>query len=274
MPKAKIDKAPHLWWSASEARAVLDIAGFYAGRRKLRQLPKGDGHSVLVIPGFLSGDSSTLQLRGLLRDLGYRVYGWRQGTNTVFNDGVMDRLEKRLDYIYKRTKTKVSLIGWSLGGVYARELAKRAPGKVRLVISMGSPISGNFNHTPAFRIYTAMNGTPDASQWEFFKTLKEAPPVPTTSIYSKSDGVVAWRNSIQAEADGFQTENIRIRAAHLGMGSNVDVMKILADRLAQPEGEWKPYVPPVKDKKAKAAKVNAKPQKKPKASRRKPVKAS
>jgi len=241
MAKAKIDKAPWLWWSASEPRALLDVAGFYMSRKKLRQLPKGDGHSVLVIPGFLSGDGTTLQLRGLLRDLGYRVYGWRQGQNTVFNSGVMDRLEKRLDYIYKRSGKKVSVIGWSLGGVYARELAKKSPDKVRLVISMGSPISGNFNHTPAFRIYTAMNGNPDDLQWEYFKTLKDAPPVPTTSIYSKSDGVVAWRNSIQAEVKGFQTENVRIHSAHLGMGSNVDVMKVLANRLAQPEGEWTPY---------------------------------
>ena len=146
----------------------------------------------------------------------------------------------RVEDLYERTGGKISIVGWSLGGVFARELAKMMPEKVRLVISLGSPISDDRNHTNARRLFEMLNGKePEPLQDGNFKNLAEAPPVPTTSILTKTDGVVHWRGSVQAE--GEQTENIEVYASHCGMGANPSVAYAIADRLAQPEGEWKRF---------------------------------
>jgi pimeloyl-ACP methyl ester carboxylesterase len=135
---------------------------------------------------------------------------------------------------------KVSLIGWSLGGVFAREIAKAMPDKVRLVISLGSPITNDRGHTNARRLFEKLNGEePEPVKAGRFRDLETAPPVPTTSILTKSDGIVAWRGSVQHGGD--QTENIVIPASHCGMGVNPVAMVAIADRLAQAEGKWRPF---------------------------------
>jgi len=141
-----------------------------------------------------------------------------------------------------KTGGKISIIGWSLGGVFARELAKQMPDKVRHVITLGSPISDNRNFTNARPIFEAINGKkPEPMKSGKFKKLADAPPVPTTSILTKADGVVHWRGSVQHPGDNPQTENIEVFASHIGLGVNPAVMYAIADRLAQPEGEWKPF---------------------------------
>lgn len=226
---------------AEPGRAVGELASFYALRPLLGMMPKGDGHGVLVLPGFMASDRSTRPLRSLLDDLGYETAGWGLGRNVRVDEARVEAMADCVDELFERTGgRKVSLIGWSLGGVFARELAKMMPEKVRLVISLGSPISDDRNHTNARRLFEYLNGKePKVMQNGNFQKLAEAPPVPTSSILTKTDGVVHWRGSIQAEAK--DTENIEVYASHCGMGANPSVAYVIADRLAQPEGEWKPF---------------------------------
>ena len=225
-----------------EARAVFELAAFYATRPLLTMLPRGDGHPVLVLPGFLASDHSTVPMRSLLNDLGYDAYGWELGRNVRIDNSRVAEMEKRLLAIHRQTGRKVSIIGWSLGGVFARELAKMHPEAVRLVISLGSPIRNDRNHSNASGTFEYLNGKkPEPIRYGKFKGLHNAPPVPTTSILTKTDGVVHWRGSVQHPQG--QTENIEVRASHLGLGINPSVMIAIADRLRQPEGQWKPFAP-------------------------------
>ncbi len=228
---------------AEPSRALVELASFYALRPAMSLLPKGDGHGVLVLPGFMASDSSTRPMRSLLSGLGYDVQGWNLGRNVRVDNGRVDAMKLCLEAMHERTGGKVSIVGWSLGGVFARELAKMMPDKVRLVISLGSPISDDRGHTNAARLFEWLNGKePEPVQQGMFTGLNIAPPVPTTSILTKTDGVVAWRGSVQAKTHPVeQTENIEVLASHCGLGVNPSVMLAIADRLSQPEGAWHPF---------------------------------
>lgn len=237
---AQAAKPPHLFWTLAEGRAVVELGAFFALRGALSMLPKGDGHSVLVLPGFLASDRSTKPMRDLLNSLGYSAHGWDMGRNIRIDNARESAMNALLDRLHGESGRKVSIIGWSLGGVFAREIAKNAPDKVRQVISLGSPISNDRGHTSARRLFERLNGPePEPLQQGRFRNLDEAPPVPTTSILTKSDGIVAWRGSVQKP--GPQTDNIEVVASHCGLGVNPMVMYALADRLAQAEGEWRPF---------------------------------
>lgn len=227
------------------SRALGELAAFCALRPLLSFLPRGDGHGVLVLPGFMASDSSTMPMRHLLSQLGYEVTGWGLGRNLKVNSVRMEAMRRCVSELYDKSGGKISIIGWSLGGVLARELAKRMPGKVRQVITLGSPISEDRRYTNARPIFEAINGKqPPAMKGSQFRKLSDAPPVPTTSIFTKGDGVVHWRGSVQpATRDNVQTENIEVFASHLGLGVNPSVMLVIADRLAQSEGTWRPFKP-------------------------------
>ena len=246
-PGASPGRAPSRLMLLAEARALFELAAFYATRPLLGALPKGDGHPVLVLPGFLASDSSTAPLRGLLGDLGYAAHGWELGRNLRVDSQRVRDMEALLLRIHSESGRKVSIVGWSLGGVFARELAKMHPQAVRQVISLGSPISDDRRHTNATRLFEYLNGKePEPLREGRFQGLGKAPPVPTTSILTKSDGIVHWRGSVQHPDAGHErTENIEVHASHVGLGVNPSVMVALADRLGQPEGEWAPFVPPM-----------------------------
>ena len=235
-------KPPHLFWTLTEGRSVFEFGWFYTLRLLMRKLPKGDGHPVLVLPGFLASDASTGPMRGLLKDLGYAPYSWGLGRNLKFDDDREAQMLRLLERIYEKHGRKVSIVGWSLGGVFAREIAKAAPDKVRFVISLGSPISSNRNYSNARKLYDRINGEPEKLQAERMAQLHVPPPVPTTSIFTKTDGIVAWRGSIQeSHPSNPETENIEAPASHVGLGVNPLVMYLIADRLAQAEGAWGPF---------------------------------
>ena len=234
-------KGPALFWTLTEgARASAEMTSFILLRRLLKRLPKGDGHPVIFFPGFVASDRSTKPMRRLLEDLGYDTYGWGLGRNLKFNDVREAKMNLLLEKVYKTHDRKVSLVGWSLGGVFAREVAKSNPHMVRSVISLGSPISGDMEHSNAGRLYEFFNGKPDKKMENRLKRIPEAPPVPTTSIYTKTDGVVAWKGSIQRPGKT-PSENICVPASHIGLGVNPLVMYALADRLAQAEDKWAPF---------------------------------
>lgn len=224
----------------SESRAIFEFNAFLSARLLMRAFPKGDGHPVLFLPGFMASDFSTGPMRRLFKDLGYVTSGWDLGRNVIINEEREADMQALLRAYSESHGRKVSIVGWSLGGVFAREIAKAHPECVRQVISLGSPISGHAVHEPVDGAFIAVNGKPNAEERKRRRTLGEAPPVPTTSIYSKTDSIVAWRRSVQKE-QGTQTENIEVPASHLGLGVNPLVMYAIADRLAQPEDDWKPF---------------------------------
>ncbi|TAD83227.1 MAG: alpha/beta fold hydrolase [Sphingomonadales bacterium] len=244
---ARKAEPPHRFWTLVEGRAMLELGLLFASRPLMASLPKGDGHAVMVLPGFMASNSSTVPMRNILARLGYDAHGWDSGRNVKIDNALIRRLENQIERLFKASGRTVSLVGWSLGGVLARELAKLHPDKVRLVISLGSPISDDRGHTHAARLFEMLNGKePEPMQNGRFRGLDEAPPVPTTSIFTKTDGIVHWRGSVQhpdKAAAEQTTENIQVHASHCGLGVNPSVMVAIADRLAQAEGAWQPFAP-------------------------------
>lgn len=237
--------APPKWMAALEQRAFAERVAMASSAPLLRRtLPKGDGHHVIVLPGFTAGDRSTRPLRGLLRDLGYHAHGWRLGTNVGPTQETLDGLAQLFDRVQRQADARVSLIGWSLGGIYARELARAAPEAVRQVITLGSPIQMiEEDGSSAQMLWKALRRFHSE---EFKRDVRAVHrpliEVPATSIYSRTDGVVHWPASLIRTTSN--TENIRVCGSHMGLGFNTSVMYAIADRLSQPDGEWQHFEPP------------------------------
>ena len=236
MPRAT--RAPGALRLALEARAPLELAAGVAALPLLAASGRGDGHPVVVFPGLGASDQSTRPLRRLLRGLGHDARGWQQGRNLGPRPGVLEVALAGVRALAERHGRRVSLVGWSLGGVYARELAKRAPEAVRCVVTLGTPFSGSPRATNAWRLYEFLNGRAERAPVGF-ESLRVPPPVPTTSIFSRSDGIVAWQCCV--ERPGPMAENVVVPASHLGIGFHPLALHALADRLAQPEGAWRPF---------------------------------
>jgi pimeloyl-ACP methyl ester carboxylesterase len=237
--------APPAWMAALEVRAFNERAVMTATLPLLRRLPKGDGHRVIVLPGFTAGDGSTRPLRRLLRDLGYHVHGWRLGQNLGPTQELLDGIGALLERVYAQGGEPVTLIGWSLGGIYARELARAAPHMVRQVITLGSPVqmieddsSGAEHIWKRLRHMHAPTFTRDVRA--AFRPHLE---VPATSIYSRTDGVVNWQASLIRKTP--IAENVRVLGSHCGLGFNTSVIYVIADRLAQPAESWRPFKSPL-----------------------------
>lgn len=231
-------RPPSLALLLLEGRALWELGAYYAALPLLRQAPRGDGHSVLVMPGLAASEFSTRPLRGFLRGRGYHAHDWKQGRN-IGDPGLMEPLRARLHALRQRRGRKLSLIGWSLGGLYARELAKLAPDDVRMVITLGSPFAGDASN--ARRIYEFLSGrsSDSADNRAIRQRLREPPPVPTTCIYTRTDGVVAWQSCVECVTP--IAENIEVPGSHSGLGHNPLALYAIADRLAQPEDDWQPF---------------------------------
>ena len=231
-------RAPGALLLALEGRAPWEFAASVAATPWLRRLPKGDGHRVLVLPGLAANDLTTLPMRAFLKDRGYRALPWEQGLNLGPREGVLDALRERVRTLHRVDGEKISLLGWSLGGVYARELAKEMPERVRCVITLGSPFSGPPQATNAWWLFERVSGhpQPDAAT---LAAMRLAPPVPTTSIYSRTDGIVAWQCSLNPA--GPLAENIEVHASHIGLGLNPLAMVAIVDRLGRDPARWTPF---------------------------------
>ena len=223
-----------------EGRAIQELGAFVGALPLLSLAPRGDGHPVLVLPGLIASDVSTGPLRAFLRGKGYQVSGWQQGRNLGLREGVQDEMVDLLKRMNNTSRRKVSLVGWSLGGLYARQLAKMMPERVRSVITLGSPFAGSPRSTNAWRVYEMASGRrADEEDPRFGGALSVAPPVPTTAIFSRTDGVCAWQGCV--EKTSAQSESIEVESSHCGMGHHPAAVYAVADRLAQPEGSWKPF---------------------------------
>lgn len=226
-----------------EGRALLELAALLPAYPVLRRAPSGDGHPVLVLPGLMASDFSTRALRAFLRDRGYMTHGWKLGRNLGPNDALIAAMVERLSTIHQRAGRRVSLIGWSLGGIYARELARALPDQVRQVITLASPFRDlDAVNVPRFLQRRARRGAGVQDDAIVRARLREPLPVPTTAIFSRSDGITAGRSCCCDP--GPQAENLEVASSHLGIGHHPVVLLTIADRLAQPEDAWQPFTPP------------------------------
>jgi hypothetical protein len=226
------------------ARGAISFAALPLAARWLARAPHTDPHGVLVLPGLMASDASTGPLRRYLRRLGHRARGWHLGRNVGPSREILQGMPLELDRLANDTGRAVSLIGWSLGGVYARELARQHPSLVRQVITLGSPfamvdsrqsrVNGTYNRQAHQHVNT---------NWFADELRRREPlPVPSTAVYSHGDGIVSWSACIQDP--GPQHENVAVRCSHLGFGVDPATLWLIADRLALPVGEWRPFRPP------------------------------
>jgi pimeloyl-ACP methyl ester carboxylesterase len=233
-------RPPGLFLMLAEARSLLEFNASLLLSPLLIWAPKGDGHPVLALPGFLASDLSMVPMRRYLKQLGYDTYAWKMGRNLGGVAFRRNALKSLLTDIHTATGRKVSIVGWSLGGVYARDLALQLPDMVRSVITLASPFANDVRATNATWLYEALSGETVEHSSELIKAIAGDLPVPATSIYSRTDGVVNWRTSLLRPSD--TAENIEVHlASHVGLGVNAAALWAVADRLAQAEGEFRQF---------------------------------
>jgi pimeloyl-ACP methyl ester carboxylesterase len=230
-------RAPSLGLMLAEVRGIFEFNASLLLSPLLMRAPRGDGHPVLTLPGFLASDISMAPMRRYLMELGYDAYAWKMGRNVGGFARIRAALRDRLVEIHAATGRKVSIVGWSLGGVYARDLALQMPDLVRYVVTLGSPFAGDVRATNATRLYEALSGETVEHDSALRQAIAGDLPVPTSSIYSRSDGIVNWRTCILRPSA--TAENIEVYlASHVGLGVNAAALWAAADRLAQPEGQF------------------------------------
>jgi pimeloyl-ACP methyl ester carboxylesterase len=233
-------RPPSLGLLLAEVRGIFEFNTSLVLSPLLMRAPRGDGHPVLALPGFLASDLSMAPMRRYLKELGYDAYAWEMGRNVGGIMQMRSALRDRLAGIHAATGRKVSIVGWSLGGVYARDLALQVPDMVRSVVTLGSPFANDVRATNATRLYEALSGETVGENSEIREAIAGDLPVPATSIYSRSDGIVNWRTCLLQPSD--TAENIEVHlASHVGLGVNAAALWAVADRLAQTEGEFRRF---------------------------------
>ena len=222
--------APPLSAITKESLTPFEFARLFAALPALALQAQGNGEPVIVLPGLGASNRSTILLRGYLSWLGYRVQGWKLGCNSGNVQQLLPRVAAQVRQVHARTGSKVNIVGWSLGGVLAREVARENPGIVRQVVTMGSPVVGGPKYTVFGNMYKRRGINVDAIEAAI--AARESIPiaVPVSSIYSKRDGVVGWQASIDRHTPG--VDNIEVGATHLGLGISPDVFRIIARKLA------------------------------------------
>lgn len=220
--------APPLGALLREVRVLADIGRGWRAGPVLAREHDGGGRPVMVLPGFLAADGSTVMLRRALAAANYRTYGWGQGRNLGVRADIIARLDRRMDYIAREGEGPVSLIGWSLGGLIAREYAKHRPHRVARVITLGSPFSGDLHANHAWRLYELINRHP-VDHPPFSMSLTEKPPVPTIALWSENDGIVApaCSRGLPGEAD----RRMEVACCHMGFVSAPDSIAAILDAL-------------------------------------------
>ena len=238
-------KPPALGYAIAELpRALFELVCLIPAHLFLKSAPRGDGHPVITLPGYRSDDTAMLALRRYLERWGYVPYPWGLGANLGIGYQRIDyekRMLEKLENVAEKHGVPTTLIGWSQGGVIAREVTKRRPDLVRQVIVLGSPLADAPEATTLFRIFRRTSAEEITN--ELMSVMREvASPLPNVRcicIYSDSDGIVSA--DIAQDLVSPNVENIRVTSSHLGMVVNPMVLFIIADRLAQPEDDWKPF---------------------------------
>lgn len=238
--KTKLKRPSFLLGLTEGGRAAIELFTYLPYSALNKPTKTGDNHPVLVLPGFMASDLSTIPLRKHVQNIGYQAYGWDQGRNYAKLD-YLDILQDKLDEIYHKYHQRVSIIGWSLGGIYARQMAKESPELIRQVITMGSPFKAVTQANNAKWIYDLLTNGQGEAQLDprIMEDIPKPAPVPTTAIYTKEDGVVPWKACLEEPSEIHQ--NIQVHGSHLGLGVNVTVMQIVADRLKYTKENWQPF---------------------------------
>lgn len=237
-------RGPSMGLLVSEpVRGLIGFAATPLAASWLMSAPRGDDHGVLVLPGLLASDVSTALLRRFLRRLGYQAAGWNLGRNRGPTDHVVDVLPRELSALADRTGGPVSLIGWSLGGIYARELARRYSPQVRQVITLGSPFAlTDPRQSHANGAYRRRSHLYAAGRVPTPEQVAQPIGVPSTAVFSRKDGIVSWQACIGPETELHQ--NVEVRCAHLGFGTDPATLWLIADRLAVPVGQRRRFRAP------------------------------
>lgn len=239
----KKSNRPSLFLAVTEAgRALTELGINYPYQSFVKcENDAADGHPVMILPGFMSTKASTKMLREYVAKLGYPVYDWGMGRNYGKME-YMAALVERLETIKNKHEQKVSLIGWSLGGVFAREIAKAKPDLVRQVVTMGSPFQDITHPNNVAWIYTLISGGKrvEDTDWALLENMPKPAPVPTTAIYTKEDGIVPWRVCRELQESPIH-QNIQVRGSHFGLGVNSSVFWIIEDRLKYEKHNWQHF---------------------------------
>lgn len=236
-----VQRPPLTLLGAEPFRAAIEFA-----RHKLEKSEEakpGDGHPVVIFPGLGADGQSVATLRSHCRALGYDAFDWGQGFNTGPKgdlDVWLHTLKSQVaDFLAGHTQP-ATLIGWSLGGLYAREIGKLMAPRIRQVITMGTPFNAEADHTNVGWLFRLLSGGSSAIKPALSQRLRTPPPMRTTSIYSRSDGVVAWQTCRHDKRSSL-VHDIEVDGSHIGMGWNRNVLAAVADRLGQPPGPWYRY---------------------------------
>lgn len=203
----------------------------------------GDGHPVVIFPGLGAGAASLTTLLKHCRRLGYDAMDWGQGVNSGPQGELDDWLHRLADRVANRIghhTQPATFIGWSLGGLYARELGKLLAPRLQQVITIGTPFNADADYTNAGWLFRMLSGSSTDISPDLYTRLRRPPPVRTTSVYSRSDGVVAWQTCCHADRSRL-VQDIEIDGSHLGMGWNPEVLRVVTDRLSQTRGPWRAY---------------------------------
>ena len=220
-------------------RAFVEASMLIPSMPFLRNMPRGDGHPVYLMPGFMADNNSTAMLHRWLGNLGYYTIPWGFGRNRGPRGDLMERLVTTVGDIAREHERPVSLLGQSLGGVFAREIAKVIPEQIRQVITLGSPfrITDTNAIAPAvMRLFEIETNEKADTLEPRMRDISRPAPVPSTAIYSRTDGIANWKACIEEETP--YTDNVEIYGSHCGMGFNPTVYYVVADRLAQPANAW------------------------------------
>jgi thioesterase domain-containing protein len=195
----------------------------------LARQPKGDGAPVVVLPGFGGSDLSTALLRAYLRYLDHDARGWGLGRNLGDVAALVPRVEELVSDVRAGTGRPVALVGWSLGGVLTREAARRLPGSVSRVITLGTPVVGGPKYTATARRFRQRGHDLDEVERIVDRHERVPIPVPLTAVYSRSDGIVAWEACLDRWNAG--AEHVEVRSTHLGLVASPEVFRLLARKL-------------------------------------------
>ena len=213
-------------------RAAMEYARHRLSARP--PAPTGNGHPVILFPGLGSDGAALVPLRDYCNSLGYHAMDWQMGRNTGPEGDLEDWLDALADHtrqLISPFRKRATLIGWSLGGLYARELAKRMGPRVRQVITLGTPFNWTRDHTNIGWLMRLLKGEQAGISPALGARLREPPPVPTVSVYSRSDGIVAWQ-SCKHPRPLCDVQDIEVAGSHLGMGWNREVLQLVGDTLA------------------------------------------
>lgn len=234
--------APPMFNMFLETRSAIEWGSMFGLYYLLPKKKLGNNKPVLLMPPYLGNDSSTKFVRKYLKSAGFKSYKWELGVNMI-NSKYLPKMVERLDEIYAKHGEKVSLVGWSGGGIFAKIIANRYPEKVDRLITIGSPVWGVKNmQTPIVSMLEFLRGrTLRERNEKFLKELEEVPNVPITCIYTKTDGLVPWKHCLEAETLRENIKNVEVYGSHMGMGANASVLVTIANALLEDVTESKGF---------------------------------